>query len=224
MPNPTSICIYFKFQFIHYFCATLGFIEAINELIEYSGSLYKYWLIIFDSFVYRHAHKRFWLLIQQIEMDVYPRGTFTFFCYKVKFIEFFAASTAGIIYKLVVSVKSSYFVYIIPFRICQIRIFYYIFCLETIQLQLKQIEHELNRAYSLNSIGNERPKLKQILKNFEHVYETAKLLNMIFGWSHVAAVLFCFFSISTDLNYLYLHLNEITVLGTIGKFHVFIKT
>lgn len=205
--------VYVKFQLFYYLCALIGFLPAINELVEYSGSLYTYWLIIFDSFVYRNAHKQLWLLFQRIEME--QSGTFTFHCYKIKFMEFLAASTVLIIYRLLDSIERFvvFIVYIIPVRICQIRIFYYILCLERIRLQLQQIE----RMCSLHFIENGRSHLKQLREKFQCVYETVELLNTIFGWSHVAAVAYSFFSIFTDSNYFYVHVNKLTVMDSIGK-------
>lgn len=213
--------VYVKFHLFYYLCALMGFLPAINELVEYSGSLYTYWLIIFDSFVYRNAHKQLWLLIQRIDMDVHQSGTFTFYCYKIKFMEFLAASTAPIINIFVDSIERFvvYIVYIIPVRICQIRIFYYILCLQPIRMQLKQIERDVDRMCSLQCIENGRSQLKELREKFQCVYEIVELLNTIFGWSHVAAVSYSFFSIFTDSNYLYVHVNKLTAMDSIGKFN-----
>lgn len=206
--------VYVNVRFFYYFRDSLGFLSAINELVEFSGSLFTYWLIIIDSFVFRKAHQQFWLHIQRIKMDEHLSGIFTFYSYKIKFIEFFAVSTAGILYRFSHSVERFvvFIVYNIPVRICQIRVFYYILCLEIGQLQLRQIEHEMNRTSS-------QSQLKQIREKLRYVYETTELLNTIFDWSHVAAVLYCFFSIFTDSNYLYVQGHELTVVDLIGKFH-----
>lgn len=211
--------VYVNVRFYHYFCALLGFLSAINELVEFSGSIFTYWLIIIDSFLYRNTHRQFWLHIQRIEMDKSLPGMFTFYLYKIKFIEFFAVSTAGILYTFLHSVERFviYLVYNIPVRICQIRVFYYMLCLEIAQLQLKQIEHEMNRVNSVCLAENGRTRLKQIREKLQLAYETTELLNTIFNWSQVAAVAYCFFSIFTDSNYLYVHGNEITILDSIGK-------
>lgn len=207
------VFLYMKILLFRYFCETRGFIEAINELIEYSGSVYTFILIICDSFLHRHTQKRFWQFIQHLETNAYPIGTFSFRSYKIKFIEFFTCSISGLIYRLLPSSAiigyqrlHVYCGYMIPVRLCQIRIFYYILCMDIVHLQLKYIKHELH------TIDKELLKLKQIRDHFQYVHKTVNLLNTMFGWSQVALVACCFFSVFTDLNYAYiLFLSNITI-------------
>lgn len=216
-----SLCL--KFLLFQYFCKIHGFMEAINELVEYSGSLYTYCFIIFDSFVCRHTHKRFWQFIQRLETDAYPVGTFAFRCCKRKLVEFFVASVVVMACKFLASaivIDFPFYVYcayLIPVRLCQIRIFYCFLYLEIMRLQLEHIENEM---YSPHFVSNEPLQLKRLREIFQNVYATTA---MMFGWSQVTVFSCCFFSIFTDLNYAYIHANELKISSKIGTFRYHLK-
>lgn len=212
-----------KFRFILQLYESVGLIETINEIVEYCASVYAYWLIILDSFVHRQAHKRFWQTVQQIDKHVCCLSHFEFRRYMAEFIEFFAIRISIIVINMILvnfERTGIYIAYMIPIQICQIRVFYYIFGLEAIQFQLECIEREIvrTRTGSSNSILAEVINFKRIRKNFECIYKSSDLLNTIFGFSQVAAVLFCFYSMFTDLNYIYIHFRELSEVDLIGKY------
>lgn len=227
--------IVIKFYFIYIFFSLVGTAETINEYVQYSSSLLAYWLIISDSIHYRQKQKHFWEIIQKNEK--YFCQNLNFQSYIVKFYEFFTAKIFAII--VATSLKSfavfgimglpGYIAYITPVEICQIRLFYYIFCLEIIYFYLKFIESDLilveqnmkfyqnsHEIFSLQSFAFHR--LKWIRQYFHDVYEMINLLNKIFGCSQVASVLFCYYSLFTDLNYCYIHFNNLTILDISGMY------
>lgn len=202
--------------FFHKFYDSAGLIETINELIECFASLLTYYFIIFDSIFHRQAHLSFWTLFQRSNNKaLVPRG------YVFKIVEFFSANividfiTVGYYrfggYVDFVAVLV-YVAYMIPVKICQIRLFYYIFCLEMILFQLKIIEVELKSLAIKTNYD-----LTKWMRHFEHVHELIQLTNEIFDLSQVSTVLFCFHVLFTDMNYLYIHYYELSTARIIRE-------
>lgn len=48
-------------------------------------------------------------------------------------------------------------------------------------------------------------KLQKFRTNFYFIYEMLEKMNEIFGWSQVAAILFCFYLILSESNWAYIH-------------------
>lgn len=209
----------------------VGLIELINELIQYTVGVFTYWFIIFDSFFQHQYHLRFWKFLQKID-DKFCSQHLGMSFYIGKLIEFFTTSIS--LFTLLYFINTFpnlkiIFVYMALFSLCQIRLFYYIFCLTIIHHQLKMIENELivmKRVSSLkynqfhgksSSYSYEFQRFKWFREYFYCINEMIKLLNKIFGWSQVAAVLCCFYFCATNLNWFYSIHNKRSTIKIICK-------
>lgn len=210
-----SFAIYEMYYFYGFYNIA-GPIETINELVELFAVLCSYLFIIFDSIYQRKAHQHFWTMFQQLDQSVYRLSNvisrsyvvkfFEFFCVKL-FIDFLSLEYYGFGYH--VDEEHKYLVYVtymVPVKISQIRIFYYIFCLEIVWFLMKMhelIPFELDR--------------KKWNHNLERFYEMSQLTNEIFGVSQVTTVLICFFILFTDINYLYIHFRDLSTTKLMCK-------
>lgn len=222
----------YEFYLITELSALIGVLNTINELIQYSSALYTYWLIILDSFNYRREHKLFWTLFQRID-DCFLKQNVHLNGYLWQFVEYVLMSV--VLYLLICTSNAfpksnSVYVFIVLITICQIRVFYYIFCLKIVHHQLKTIENEVSMMkINLNIVQMrqshqwnvfESNRMRWVQEYHYCVSEMVELLNMCFGWSHAAAILFCFYSFATDLNWFYSNFHKYSLAQCIGKeFH-----
>lgn len=211
----------------------MGLLETLNELAQYSVALNTYWLIILDSFLHRYKHRSFWMIVQLIDehfcsQTVFLRG------YLCKIFEYFPVTliSSYLIYflKAVPQVRAV-FIGDTLITICQLRVFYYLFCLEVVNWQLKMIETEVKIMKSVSPMDDKThpfrefdlKRFKWINKYYDCVMEMTELLNDIFGWSQIASILCCFYTLLTNLNWLYANLDRLSVTHSSGSFQVTFK-
>lgn len=215
--------------------ADYDYSEVLNQILQYAAAIVTYWLIIFDSISNQKAHKCFWHVFQYIDEKFCCQSSFTFKQYKVKMCEFFSMTIPTTILMLftfdyfAIALASAYNALVI---ICELRVFFYIFCLEIIYLQLKMIAKDVKMLQSHFGVSktiacpiSERSiihsfqfkRFKWFRGYFHCIHKMVILLNDIFGWSHVAAILFCVHLILTDLNWFYLNYSECDVVQIVGK-------
>lgn len=217
--------VIFFSSFYYYY----GLYETLNEIVECSASLCGYWLIIFDSLLYRRAHRRFWMIFQRINKPIHRHSNVIPRSYVIKIVEFY---TANILISCISwqtlpgSSFLSYVIYIFPIKICQLRLFYYVFCLEIVLYEMKMLQNEIKHMDNIaNCCSNadrmdpsssfESHRIKWARK-YDSIEEMVNLLNEIFGFSQVGTVLFCFYVQFTDLNYFYIHFDELKIKKAIG--------
>lgn len=216
--------------------SSYGFLQILNQCLQYSVALFTIFFTIFDAIVHRKAHKRFWIIVQCIDENFYSQSRFRFGCYIIKFVEHFSMMSLCTFLLTTVSNNIFFIMICVIDIISEVRVFYYIFCLEILYFQLKMIEIEMKTIQnSLKQIKQERldstklsvssihysfelKRLKWIRGYFGCVYEMANILNDIFGWSHVAAFLFQFNQLLTDLNWMYMDdMSTSSTVQSIGK-------
>lgn len=229
---------FFEFQmFIEYY-PLLGLSEAFSELLQYSTPLFTYWLIIMDSILQRKSHQHFWKCFERIHDQFNCRINFNFRGYFIKFFEFFSVSISIVVITGVINGLSHFDIecaYAILFEVVQLRIFYYLFCLEIVHSQLNAIENEVKSIERIQNHFDDRQwyllctvesddyhlfalrRLKQIREYVYCVYKMIDILNTMFGWSHVTAILFCFYLLLTGFNWFYIHFNQFTYMFCIGN-------
>lgn len=222
----------FKFHLAVRYYSSLMAIEAISESLQYSTALFTFWLIIYDSIHHRGAHKMFWKILQRINAYFCQQRSMDLRSFFLKTMEFFVATILALSIRITLNQNaalSTDIAYFILFEICQIRVFFYLFCLEMVHFQLKMIESEVKTMQcALNFISTkstsylirisetsifylfEIQRLKWIREYFSHVYEMMNSLNETFGWSQVAAISFCFHLLLTEVTWIYIHFMSIT--------------
>lgn len=201
--------------------AMIGLLETLNELLQYKVGLFTYWLIILDSYLHRRKHRCLWETVQRIDSNFCTQQMF-FRNFIYRLIEFFPVS--NILFFVMFSIgitpqTRSVFIYNALIMICQFRMFYYIFCLEMINWQLKMIEKEIstNPINDFSSIITQF-RFKWIKGYYDCVIVLTENFSEIFGLSQLASILFAFYSLSTDLNWLYANANRFSVTQMICKF------
>lgn len=183
--------------------STVRLVKAINFMLQYSAALYTYWCIIIDSHLQMQKHRHFWQTVQRIDKFYCPQNKFTIKYYLLKFgLCFFTSALAILVIILAGNLSQSEVVimYIFLIKICEARVFYYIFCVEVLRFQLKQLKDALkNHPYHLR-------RIRWIRQYYDRVYEMSNFLIGVFGLSQVAAVLFCFVFFMADLNWIYINI------------------
>lgn len=209
-----SVAVFFTYHELDYLPIFLNYhkyTEIFNEIFSYSAPLILYWLTIFDSILHQKTHKSFWDIFHRIDQQFYSQSYFTFKCYKIKLYEFFVVTlTASIIMLLSFSFDYSYNVLVF---ICEFRVFYYIFCLEIMHFQLKILQKCIH-TYKRNSLSE---PFKWIRQYFFCNYKMVEHMNKLFGWSHVAAVLFCAHLILSDMTWFYMIYEECNYIQSLGE-------
>lgn len=222
----TDFTLYF-FRLVIEFHKFLSPLEIANEMLQYTMGLCTYWLIVFDSFYYRRKHRTFWKMLERIDTH-FCKQSISFRVYLCKFIEFFLVSIISYTFNYVfhaIPPIDGVFIYLALIVICQLRIFYYVFCVEIVNWQLQVIQQELIelKEYCSNAVvatannSNLRAcksirhfnlkRLKWVNEYYGYVIEMTELLNTIFSWSQFPLILYGFYSLLTDLNWCYASLN-----------------
>lgn len=141
-----SSLTYFQFSLIFSFYPLHSLGVTMSESLQYFSALYTYWLIIFDSFYHRQTNQCFWDLYQQLHSHFHGHTKWNLRAYLLKLIELFAATSVVFIAFIIINnfynLKIAS-VYAFLIKICQFRVFYYMFCLEVIRSQLLVIESEI---------------------------------------------------------------------------------
>lgn len=214
------------FLFYYRFLLTFKFMDTVNELVEALGSIFTYCLIILDAQFKHRTNKHFYEISEICNRN---QLNITFGSYIAKMVVFFvmtvlATAIRSYLYNFwdLISVLG----YLTLVKICQIRVLYYLFCLEVIHFQLENIEQELkimkkvlrdvnSEIHSLDSFVAHR--FKRIRSYFHCVYNMANDLNETFGWSQVAIIQFCFFCLFTDVNYFSANVYMMSYVKMFGK-------
>lgn len=139
---------FYKFHLVATFLSQIELSLAISEFVQYFICLCSYWLIIMDSALNQRSHVQFWAILEEIYQNNSHciQFKFTFRIYILKFVEFFVVTISITIAICIVNglhESMLVFSYAILIKLCQVRAFYYIFCLEVIHLQLKIIFQQI---------------------------------------------------------------------------------
>lgn len=146
-----SIATLFIFSLMVQFYSDMDLALAANEFIHYLAGVCTYWLIISESLIHRQSHKQCWLLLEHIDRRFSFQSNVRYHCYALKFIQFFSTTLVMLAIRMILKFVDSKIdvIYNILFKMCQIRLFYYIFCLEVIGVQFKMIENEIHSTEHL---------------------------------------------------------------------------
>lgn len=193
-----------------------GLLELLNHLLQYFSTILMTWFTIWDSFHWREHHL-FWGIFHKVNESVQSQRNFScrLLVLKLFWIIFTTFLSLLISYSSVDIPKPFEDIVIINtilVKLCQIRIFYYLFCLEVINFQLNSIKSVLQKMRKPIIIGHTAitnvKQFKWLFTYYSYVYEMSNLLNVIFDWSQLTAVSFCFYTLLTDLNWFFVHLTD----------------
>lgn len=234
----------YEFRLFTIYFKRLPLSEGISECLQYTAALYTYSMIIFDSLYHRQTHKQFWNILKRIDRDLYSQGNLKQQTYLIKFSLFLIKNLICIVFRIGVQSYAGVSIdtpYVFLFIICEIRMFYYLFCLDMIYFQLKIIEmecmniemsshqHEIGcvqktlriKGYqTIFSFSYELQRMKWIRDYVFTVYEMTRYLNKIFGWSNVAAISFGFCFLLTETHWCYVNRTNLNVIYQYSKYFI----
>lgn len=125
-------------------------VDLLNQLLQYSSTLYMYWFTIWDSFYHWREHHRFWAIFRQINESFQSQCNFTHRTFTLKVFSIVLPTIVSVsILLLTIGIphpmNKILIINVILIKLCQFRVFYYLFCLEAINFQLKSIDSALKR-------------------------------------------------------------------------------
>lgn len=210
---------YYGFQVFVELYPLIGLLETLNELVQYTVALFTYWLILFDSLRFRQKHRRFWQIVQRIDQH-FCAQTEVLRSFSYKIIEYFPVTLC--LYTMIFAMGAtpqtgSVYIFFALIAICHLRVFYYMYCLQVVDWQLKMIENEIvviknNLPHVLNKRYRfDLNRFRWINQYYYCVIEMTVLLNDIFGVSQIALILLGFYSFLTNLNWFYMNVDRLSV-------------
>lgn len=207
----TSTFAQFKYILMLY---PLGIMTVVNEFLLCSTSLTTYSLIIIDSLSNHRSQKIFWCILRHIDDHFCSQSGLSFRNYLILFGEFFTATLSIVLINIIeLGENGIYFAYYVV--VCHVRIFYYIFYLNVMDFQMRNIEMELKNLQKCNAV--ECHRLKWIRKYVSLVHEMACQLNKAFGWSNAASILYCFHELLAAVNWVSISFSWVSIRDSIGK-------
>lgn len=202
----------------------LQFIEVFNSVLQYFSALFTYWSIVIDSACFKRKHRIFWEYRTKIKKPSMNSCGFTFLCFTLKLAIYVFTTLLCLLTFILVSDDSigvntieSMLVDSLLIKIGEIRVFYYIFCVEVLFSQMKNINDNFKIKKRETTLSNERKTLKCIRTFHNCVYEMANLLNDVFGLSQVTGISFCFYIVFTDLNFVLGRHNDLPPTNALCK-------
>lgn len=215
-------------------------VDVINYIFQYMLVFVTYLLTISESLFQKQYHDNFWKILQKIHMYVSSQHKHDFRILVATIILF--NSTSGFLC-IMWTVFSDFenviivLMYSLVIIMCHSRVFHYILCLQIVNYQLEMIEYEvkiigngtvnISNNKSLSSYHSTNPcttfksnQFKWIRLYYQYVWEMLADLNEVFGWSQVATILFCFYFLLTDSNYLLRYFHDIPNGLCLGKIYI----
>lgn len=212
-------------------------IESANDSIRMFLTLFAYFCAIVESFLKRDAQRNVWrALIEIYEIYCFRERCINKRYYQKLLLLFVYATIVQIsIFSWMVKQHNSLLLqywcsYILLLSIQYIRIFYYLFFMELLRLELSFLNRELNVIVG-DCVGDVATNRKRIVhrkflcrrlvwvqRYYGLVYTISRLLNNIFSWSHLMTMTLCFVVFLTDFNWAIWYIINQTGLGLMGKF------
>lgn len=214
---------FFTFVKVHFVVGLLAWyrlMEVINFTLQFSAVLYGYWFIIFDSMLHREEHCNFWALIQRTSTLYSQQYNLSLRCYVLKVFEYFFVSFLCVTTMTSISDEQMShfdFVYHSIINVCAIRAFYYVFCLEMLHFQLKNIDELIMQMRNEVHFAIQSHRFKSIREFYHNTYEMANFLNKIFSFSQIVIVSFCFHHIFFHMNWFYVHFGTLSMAELLSK-------
>lgn len=208
---------------------------SVNDTIKMISIVLVYWLSILELHSKQESQRKFWEIVQNIDEHFCCHQHFRINTYILKLMVYVALVLAmylNYLKRIIVANKRELFhfefwyTFIGLFRINQL--FYYLFFLEFIKNELKMINHEANEMMCDSKNGNlknannflykfQQHRLKWFRKFYGSIYDLCTIINAVFGWSNLAAIIISFQLILTDFNWFYWKIFNQFHVDVIGK-------
>lgn len=194
-------------------------LEKLNLTVQICGALCTYALILIASIFNRDPQREFWNIYNKIQRGFGDRKHFFWRSFVIKFIEHNIVTTsfiAFLLYKTYNFYRMTLLAAVeILVKISQFRMFHYIFYVDIIRMNLSIVQVEAIRASIL--IGTVKESTIAVREIYMMIFEMGNKLIEIFGFSHLATVLYCFYCPIVDLNWAFVHFRYLLLSSKIGK-------
>lgn len=189
-------------------------LEMINGMFQYSCALMSHWVVILESYFQRKNQRFFFQLLECIDQHQETNAKKMLRNYRIKFLEYFVFYLYLVINLFEqISNSGAVFAMTLLSALCQARMFYYLFYLETINFELKMIKNKFIKMIKTIKFRknlcekrlNDQAAYKTLIrvrKTYQHVYEIIECITKSFGWSNIASIFNVFLQLMTDLNWM----------------------
>lgn len=221
----------FEFQYWLEFKKTkLG---MINDVSEYLFALTTQWIVIIDSYIRRSTQRNFWQIFKHIDQKYHQHNSVQLGGYWVKFFEHFIFYVLFLFYILTDGFENSETTvsFMLVLVLNRNRVFYFLFYLELVYFELRNVEKEAKQMSKVgkieffrkfrNQTSNikrfELDRMKYLREYYQSIYELSSHINSIFGRSNIVTVLCHLFVFVCDCNWMYLYRSDDDYFFDIGK-------
>lgn len=207
----------------------MKFLGVLNFALFYFALLSTYWIINIETHTQKSAQDIFWKLNGFLDDDFDSRNPMK----RVYLCEFLLHAVLTII-MLSVSIQDSntiaeaILIYYMLIFMCNNRLFYFLLYLKIIKIELQYIKNAFGWPCSDRFLA----ALNSSSVQYQRIYEMMECINRMFGWSQLATILICFYTLVTYLNFIYQQLDQqfeehglffISVFFTFRRFYSFFE-
>lgn len=194
---------------------------TVNDSMKLGAILLVYWWTILELNLKRKIQQRFWDIFFNIDTNFCCSCRLNFKSYVSKipiFLTIFLLLYVRYFIRLFTLNKSGlyffWFCYTFTNLFCKNQFFYYLFFLEFIKNELEMVDFEISEILCACKNGEmkrakyfvkkfHRNRLKWVRQFYGSIYDLCDVLNSVFGWSNVSAILISFLLILADFNWLF---------------------
>lgn len=195
----------------------MEFLDSLNFLLYYISCASCYWLIVYDSYTKRQLQCEFWntceeMFHNQSFSQLYRHIWTTLIPMICIMLGEYLVLAAALIRMNSIGSQEGVIIHCLFLSVVNHRIFFYIFHLKIISIQLNAILTELKqiqnilavREFMENEFNEElNQRIKCIRNSLTLIHNMSDNVNVIFGISHLALILLIFHSSVTFLNFIY---------------------
>lgn len=197
---------------------------TLNDVIKHGGNVVVYWLALIELSTKQPIRQKFWQTLHKVDRSYCCHRDFSLRNYIMRFNYCFLLYTISFLIYLqgLVSQTGTHFLYFwFAHFILSIlylnRVFFYLFYLELIRYELRNVECEVKKLaqmyrkkssltgtkYSNFSQDIERMRFVRIREYFQSICKLCNCLNKFLTYSNAAMILFSFQFIITDALWVY---------------------
>lgn len=199
------LLLQFTFNEVQYILVISKFLERLSVLnfTLYSGTLLiTYWTIIVESFVQKNAQQAFWTIYGELDSERNAMKR----CYLYKFAPHLLVSLITII--ILIQDKNTnsdvIFTYYLLIFMCNNRLMYFLLYVKSIESELQCLVNALHNNYRIGMHSNDSQRTWNVICNqYQRVFILINYINVFFGWSHLATILSCFYTLLAYVNFFY---------------------
>lgn len=202
---------------------------AFNDSLKLCLTPVVYWLSIFELYSKQQTQKKFWNIIQQIERKFHAHHKLRFKAYVLiisMYSIFYVLMYFNYLLRIFTDKKSvfmlfwSCFTFVGLFRTNQF--FYYLLCMEFVKNELEMIKFDVDEILH-NKVKNcsrtfDRHHFKSIRQFYDSIYDLKEIVNSVFGWSNVVAIIVSFQLLLAEINWFYWRIFNKFNSDVIGKY------